>query len=85
MVGSNPPAIVFTEPQTMEMRHTSPDMIENNFRFELVLKILHENESALLVRTKSPKNLENSTVKRLYALIPCIDEGLCGDSCGISQ
>ena len=36
---------------------------------------LHESDSALVVRTKSPKVLENITIKRLYVLLPCIEEG----------
>ena len=27
------------------------------------------------MRTKSPKVLDNNTIKRLYALLPCVDEG----------
>ena len=41
----------------------------------MVAIALHKNESALVVRTKSPKDMENSTIKRLYALLPCVDEG----------
>ena len=36
---------------------------------------LHESDSALVVRTKSPKVLESITIKRLYVLLPCIEEG----------
>lgn len=74
LVGSQP-AIVVAQTEAMGMHNYNPEVTENKCRFDIALKSLHESDSALVVRTKSPKVLENITIKRLYVLLPCIEEG----------
>lgn len=60
---------------TPQMDNCHSGKLENQLRFATTLKSLHNSDSVLIVRTVPANNEKMSIMKRLFVLVPQVDEG----------
>lgn len=74
LIGSQPLIVVAREVSSSYV--TRSDDIENVHRFKTALRTMHEDKSALLIRTVSTaRDKAPPTMKRLFIMIPSYEEG----------